>query len=74
VLLVASLQPVVELLDEPFLDLRHHLVGVEPAETLLQQGMPSRFGVAQIRGHGFAHPRVLHLHRDRALLAGDRGR
>ena len=36
-LLVASLQPVVQLLGEAFLDLCDHVVGVEPAEALLQR-------------------------------------
>ena len=36
-LLIASLQPIVQFLDHSLLHLRHHLVGVQPAEALLQQ-------------------------------------
>ena len=70
-LLVASFQPVVELLRQAFLDLGNHVVGVEAAEALLQQHA-QQVGIAQIGCHCLGDAGVLHLHRHRTLLAGGR--
>ena len=70
-LLVASLQPVVQLFCQAFLDLCNHVVGVEATEALLQHDA-QQVGVAEVGCHGFAHAGVLHLHCYCTFLPGRR--
>ena len=68
-LLVAGLEPVVELLDQALFDLRHHVVGIEPAEALLQQ-RAEHAGVLEVGRDRLVDAGVLDLDGDRHLLAG----
>ena len=62
-LLVVGLERVVQLVDQTLPDLGNHVVGIKPAESLLQQ-RAEQAGVAEVGFDRLANTGILHLHRD----------
>ena len=66
--LVHRFEAVVQFAGDALFHLGDHVVGVQPAEALAQDGT-EQIGIAQVGSDGIAHAGILHLHRDGTLAA-----